>query len=134
MMRSKYLFAAAAFAAGIVFGGGAHAVVPVKVQGKAVEAVSPLAEAGHGKWRKRGWRGHHARRGHRRFHGSYGRRHRFRPRFYDPFLYDYGFSPFSYGFGYGGGYGYDDDFGYIGGYGYGGGYGNCHPRRYHLGY
>jgi hypothetical protein len=101
MMRSNLV---AAFALGIVFGGSAQAVAvaPVKVQAKAVEAMSPVAETGH-KWRKRGWRGHHARRYHPSFYGSYGRRHRYRPYLYNPYDYGYGYGydPYSYGYGYG---------------------------------
>jgi hypothetical protein len=102
MMRPKLLFAAAALAAGIALTGTAEAatVAPVKVQAKAVEAMSPIGDVHYRKWHRRHWRGNWAYRHHPRFYGYYGRRHHryYRPYYYDPYYYDYGYYPYDYGY------------------------------------
>jgi hypothetical protein len=117
MVRSKVLFAAAAFAVGVVFGGSAQAftAAPMKAQIDAAREMSPVTEVRH----KRKWRRHHRHHRHawrrwNRHHGYFGhRRHRYRP------YYDY-----DYGDGYSWGY---DPYLYDGGYGYGyGGYRRCY--------
>lgn len=134
----KLFGAAAIVAASVAMGDAAQAgaLAPVKVQAKAVEAMSPIVEVRR-KWRghrQYGWRGNRWNR-HRfaRFRGQHRRGYRFRPRFYDPFAGGY-----DYAYGLGSGYGiydYAGDDGYGYGYGYGNG-GNCHPghRGYYLGY
>jgi hypothetical protein len=120
MLRLKVLFAAAAFAGGIVFGGSAQAftAAPMKAQIDAARAMSPVAQAGHRKWRRHHRHHRHAWRRWNRHYGAFGHR---RPRYRPSYDYDYG-DGYSWGYDQ-----YLNDSGY--GYGYGdGGYGNCSRR------